>query len=33
MEKEIAPKLKFIKDYLKIKEDKRFVIPEYQRGY
>ena len=33
MAKEIEPKLRLIKDYLKIEEDKRFVIPEYQRGY
>ena len=33
MAKEIEPKLKFISDYLKIDEQKKFVIPEYQRGY
>ena len=33
MAKEIEPKLKFISDYLKIDEQKMFVIPEYQRGY
>lgn len=33
MVKEIEPKLRLIKDYLKIEEDKKFVIPEYQRGY
>ena len=33
MAKEIEPKLKFISDYLKIDEQKVFVIPEYQRGY
>lgn len=33
MAKEIEPKLRFISDYLKIDEQKMFVIPEYQRGY
>lgn len=33
MAKEIEPKLRLIKDYLKIEENKKFVIPEYQRGY
>ena len=33
MVKEIEPKLRLIKDYLKIEEDKKFVIQEYQRGY
>ncbi len=33
MAKDIEPKLKFIGNYLKIKKDERFFIPEYQRGY
>lgn len=33
MTKDIDPKLKSIGNYLKIKKDERFVIPEYQRGY
>lgn len=33
MAKQIEPKLRLISDYLKISEKKKFVIPEYQRGY
>lgn len=33
MAKDIEPKLKVIKDYLKLEKEERFVIPEYQRGY
>lgn len=33
MAKDIEPKLKLISNYLQIKKDEIFVIPEYQRGY
>ncbi|GAB4344910.1 MAG: DUF262 domain-containing protein [Flammeovirgaceae bacterium] len=33
MAKNIEPNLKLISDYLKLKKDEHFVIPEYQRGY
>lgn len=33
MAKDIEPKLKLISNYLQIKRDEIFVIPEYQRGY
>ena len=33
MAKDIEPKLKLISDYLRIKKNERFVIPEYQRAY
>lgn len=33
MAKNIEPTLKLIADYLKLKKDENFVIPEYQRSY
>ena len=33
MAKDIEPKLKLISDYLRIKKNEMFVIPEYQRAY
>ena len=33
MAKDIEPKLKLISGYLKLENQQRFVIPEYQRGY
>ncbi len=33
MAKNIEPNLKTISNYLRIKKDEYFVIPEYQRGY
>ncbi|HEY9188840.1 MAG TPA: DUF262 domain-containing HNH endonuclease family protein [Ignavibacteria bacterium] len=33
MAKNIEPNLKLISDYLKLKKDENFVIPEYQRAY
>jgi len=33
MAKDIEPKLKLISGYLKLENEKNFVIPEYQRGY
>ena len=33
MAKNIEPKLKKIGDYLKLDEDTKFIIPEYQRAY
>ena len=33
MAKDIEPKLKLISNYLQIRKDEIFVIPEYQRGY
>lgn len=33
MAKDIEPKLKLISDYLRIKKNERFMIPEYQRAY
>jgi hypothetical protein len=33
MSKNIEPSLKLIGDYLKLKKNENFVVPEYQRGY
>ncbi len=33
MAKEIEPKQKFVKDYVKLGKDELFVVPEYQRSY
>lgn len=33
MAKDIDPKLKLISDYIKLANDEKFVIPEYQRAY
>lgn len=33
MAKEIEPKQKFIKDYVKLGKDELFIVPEYQRSY
>ena len=33
MAKTIEPKLMKIGDYLRLEEDAKFVIPEYQRAY
>lgn len=33
MAKNIEPNLKLISDYLKLKKEENFIIPEYQRGY
>jgi len=33
MAKDIEPKLKLISEYLKIKKNEKFIIPEYQRSY